>query len=403
VNDGSAEAFPRMTVLHLRADAGVYGAERVILTLAKEQRRRGIDAQVLCIERPGVTAFYDRLRAEGVPAHRIESHGRFDGHLLLELRRLIDDEIRPQVLHSHSYKTDAMLALLCGLLRRRPKLVATNHLWTHETLRLRAYEALDALAFRFFDRVVAVSRAIGDEMRTRGVPDDTIEVIPNGLDFAELGAEAPLGGLREEIGVAPHELLVGAVGRLSPQKGLDHLVRAAAELAPRRDLRFVIVGEGPLRADIERQIQEHGLEGRVLLLGRRDDVPQILGALDIFVLPSLREGTPMALLEAMGAGVAAIASDVGGVRDVVDEGRTGLMVPSADASALARAIARLADDAALRTALGRAAKDAVRLRFSAGAMERRYESVYRGIAAWAARAGAPPVDTPGGAPYNPPP
>jgi glycosyltransferase involved in cell wall biosynthesis len=337
---------------------------------------------VVCVERHGISAFYERLQAEGVPAHRLESHGKLDGPLMLQLKRTIDEELQPAIIHSHGYKTDAFAALLKPFLRRRPGLVATNHLWTHETSRLKVYETIDALAFRAFDKIVAVSEEIATEMAGRGVPRDKISVIQNGLDSAELARGTPRGKLRDELKAFDEDsLFVGYIGRLSPQKGLGYLLGAAARLATRRNVYFVLIGEGELRPAIEQQVKGQRLDERVFLLGRRDDVPDLLQELDIVVLPSLREGTPMALLEAMGVGRPVVASAVGGVKDVVDNGRTGLVVAPSDVPALATAIERLVDDAEVRQAIGQAASATVREKFSGEVMTRRYTEVYRQIAA----------------------
>ncbi|HEY3354515.1 MAG TPA: glycosyltransferase [Polyangia bacterium] len=371
-----------MRVVHLRADNNIYGAERVILTLAKEQRRQGIDAQVVCLERAGTTAFFERLEAEGIPAHRVESRGRIDGRALLHLKRTLDEQVRPEIIHSHGYKTDAFAAVLRPILRRRAGLVATNHLWTNETARLKVYETIDALAFRAFDKIVAVSEAIAEEMRDRGVPEDKVEVIQNGLDYGELDAQAHPGQkLRAELrAFDPDSLFIGFVGRLSPQKGINYLLDAAARLHGRKNVYFVIIGEGELRPAIERQLKGEQLDDRVFLLGRRDDVPDLLSELDIVVLPSLREGTPMALLEAMGVGRAVVASAVGGVRDVVEDGRTGLIVAPTDVPALAAAIEHLVDHAGERQQIGAAAAASVREKFSGAAMTRRYTRIYKQVA-----------------------
>ncbi|HEY3359698.1 MAG TPA: glycosyltransferase family 4 protein [Polyangia bacterium] len=370
-----------LTVLHLRADSAVYGAERVILTLVKEQLRRGLNAHVLCLERAGASAFYELLQAEGVPATRVESTGRVDGQALRTIQGVIDEQIRPDILHSHGYKTDAFLALMKRFLRRRTGLVATNHLWTHETVALRLYEIIDTFAFWAFDRVVAVSAEIGREMATRGVAADKIRVILNGLSYAPQRADRG-GTLHAELGAtAPGSLIVGFVGRLSVQKGLGFLLAAAARLRARRNVYFALIGEGPLRADLEAELAASGLRDRVRLLGRRDDVPDLLRQLDVVVLPSLREGTPIALLEAMGAGRAVVASDVGGVKDVVEHGRTGLIVPPTDVPALADALAHLLDHRPARLEMGRAAAVAVRARFSDTIMAQSYLELYEHVAA----------------------
>jgi len=370
-----------LSVLHLRADSGVYGAEQVILTLVKEQLRQGLDAHVLCLERAGTTAFYELLKSQGVPATRVESRGRLDFRALLAIKHVIDQQIRPDIVHSHGYKTDTFLALMRRSLRRRTGLVATNHLWAHETVLLHLYELIDSLAFWAFDRVVAVSAEIGQDMVTRGIAAKKIRVIQNGVSYQPLHPSY-WGKLHEELGAtAPGSLIVGFVGRLSIQKGLVFLLAAAARLRPRRNVYFALIGEGPLRGELETELKASGLQDRVFLLGRRDNVPELLRELDIVALPSLQEGTPIALLEAMGAGRAVVASGVGGVKDVVEQGRTGLIVPPTDVPALADAIAHLLDHSPERLQMGLAASVAVRARFSDKVMAQNYLEVYEQVAA----------------------
>ena len=249
---------------------------------------------------------------------------------------------------------------------------------------------IDALALRAFDRVVAVSEEIKDEMEARGVPKEKLAVVQNGLDYGELDVGQARGKLRATLqAFAPDSLFVGYVGRLSPQKGLSYLLGAAARLATKRNVYFVLIGEGELRAELEQQVRGQALDERVFLLGRRDDVPDLLQELDIVVLPSVREGTPMVLLEAMGVGRPVVASDVGGVKDVIEHGRTGLIVQPTDVPALAQAIARLVDDEPERRALGRAAWASVRDRFSSVAMARRYNQIYHEAGGWRLAPGAP--------------
>jgi glycosyltransferase involved in cell wall biosynthesis len=368
-----------MRVLHVRASSGVYGAERVIATLAGEQARLGMDPHVACLEPRGDRPFETALVRSGIEAHALPDRGGLDAALLARLAALVR-RLAPDVVHSHGYKTDVLAALLAPALRR-PCLVATNHNWTGETPALRVYERLDALALRRFDLVVAVSRPVAAELEAAGIR--RVSVIPNGIAIPA-GAAAP-GRLRAELGLAPGTPLVGCVGRLSPEKGVRELLDAASA-APIADVHFALAGEGPLAAELAASVRARGLERRVHLLGRREDVASFLPELHALVLPSHREGTPMILLEAMAAGVPPVATAVGGVPDVVTDGVSGILVPPRDAAAVASAVRRISDDGALRRALGAGAQEAVRARFSAPGMARRYAQEYR--AALARRAGA---------------
>ena len=309
-NASGAGGTPGLRVIHLRAGNGVYGAEKVVHTLARAQRVLGTDASVLCIERPGETVISDYFRAGGLLGGRIEFGGRVDLRALKNLRAELL-RAQPDVVHSHDYKSDLLLAALRPFLgKTRPALVATNHLWTQETRLLRLYERLDALGMRRFDRVVGVSAAIREEMIAAGVPPEKLEVVINGLDHGPR-VERSSHALRRELGLSRATAIVGFVGRLSVQKGLPLLLQAAERLRG-RDLHVVIVGEGPLRGALEAELIQRRLIERVTLLGRREDSAALMRAFDVLVLPSIREGTPLVLLEAMAQGTAVVASRVGG-------------------------------------------------------------------------------------------
>jgi len=369
-------------ILHLRTSGGVYGAERVILALAAEQRRQGHDATVLCVDPPGASAFASALRTAGVPARHLAVPGGADPGAARALLAAVRDA-SPEVLHSHGYKTDVLLAALRPLALRPPlpPLVATNHNWTGATPALRVYERLDALALRAFARVAAVSRASRAEMLARGLRPDRVAVVPNGIALPGAApdrerARAALARLVPEPGRSP---VVGYLGRLSAEKGVLELAEALASPLL-GGVRAVLVGDGPLRAEVEAALAARGLTGRAHLLGWRDDATALLPAFDALVLPSWREGVPLAALEAFAAGVPLVASRVGGMPDVVREGETGLLVPPRDPAALAAALASLLADAGRRRALATAAAADLRARFSAPAMARAYLDLYAAAA-----------------------
>jgi len=220
-------------------------------------------------------------------------------------------------------------------------------------------------------------------LRHRIAPAGRLAVVENGIDPRPFVAAAGGGGavLAEMERSRP---VVGFVGRLAPQKGPDLLVEAMALLrAAGVEASCVVVGEGEARPALAAQVARHGLGGCVTLAGYRPDIPPVLAALDVLVLPSRYEGLPYTLLEAMAAGCAVVASDVGGNRDLLVDGETGLLVPAGDAPALAEALrAMLAPGGeALRARLGRAAQAAALARPTAGEMVRQTLALYRAILA----------------------
>jgi glycosyltransferase involved in cell wall biosynthesis len=237
----------------------------------------------------------------------------------------------------------------------------------------RAFAAAERVLARHTDALVAVSDEIRDQLLDLGIGrPGQFHVIPLGLDLEPfLAVAAPSGALRSRLGIEPGTPLVGAVGRLVPIK--DHATLfEAMTLVPSAHL--AVVGDGELRSQLEALVDRHGLSGRVHFTGWVTDVAAAMGDLDVVVLTSRNEGTPVALIEASAAARPVVATDVGGVRSVVADGRTGVVVAPGDPQAVAGAIAGLLADPAARERLGGAGRESVRRRFG---QERLLEDVTR--------------------------
>jgi len=239
---------------------------------------------------------------------------------------------------------------------------------------------------------VCVSRAAlaFQSARTR-LPEERFTVIPDGIDVARFATPpGPSEATRAGLGLAPGRKLVGSIGRLDPQKGYGYLIEAFGRLAKDRDdVDLVIAGDGPEQRALQRLANRSAPAGRIRLLGRRDDVPALLHAFDVFAMPSIYEGFGLALVEAMAAGVPVVASDVDSLPELLGaeeaEGPAGRLVPPADAPALARAIAGALDDPQ-PDHVARAADRARRL-YHVDTMVRAYEDLYASLSG---RAGAGP-------------
>jgi glycosyltransferase involved in cell wall biosynthesis len=229
-------------------------------------------------------------------------------------------------------------------------------------------------------RIVAVSEDIRREMTTWMTPGcPPVCCIPNGISLAAYQDMPSRSAARSQLGWPVEEYLIGIVARLSDGKnhtGLLHAHKTLLGRFPRS--RLIIVGEGAMRFRIEEAIAELGLSSRVELLGERHDIPQILGALDVFCLPSSTEGMPMTILEAMAARLPVVATRVGGVPDIVRNDETGLLVGAGDSGALAAALIALAGDAALRRKMGEAGRKLLEDRYSLRAALQAYEQLYGG-------------------------
>lgn len=264
------------------------------------------------------------------------------------------------LIHSHGYRADLIgfvAAKRVGL-----PIVSTCHGFISTDAHLRLYNKLDLYLLRYFNRVIAVSERMKRDLVARGVDGARVQVITNAIsEESRTGAERIRGQARSRLGIAQDEFVVGFVGRLAEEKGLGHLLEAARRWAP-SDYRWrlVLVGDGPQRAALEEAVRSFGLTGRVIFAGFQSDTAEWYPAMDVFVLPSLTEGTPMVLLEAMTNGIPVIATSVGGVPAIISSGENGILVPPADPARLLEAMQSVAADGDLRKRLCARAIDLIR-------------------------------------------
>lgn len=244
----------------------------------------------------------------------------------------------------------------------------------------RAQRLVQRCASRLAHCVLVNATAVRARLREGGYARRAIAVIRNGVDVNRFAPRPPDAALRATLGLPPRAPLIVAVSRLNPMKGIDDYLKAAALLAGRfPEARFVIVGDGASRRDLEDQARLLGLAGRVVFTGTRLDVAAILSQAAISVAPSLSEGLSNVVLESMAAGVPVVATRVGGTPEILDDGVTGLLVPPCDAPALAGAIGRLLENEALAQRLGEAARARAVQRFSMHQMVRQTEGLYRAL------------------------
>lgn len=284
---------------------------------------------------------------------------------------------RIDVLHAHKFGSNVWGTIL-GRSAGVPVVIAHEHSWSYERQPLRRF--LDReLVGRGVDAFIAVSQQDRRRMiDVEGVRADRIVVVANGIPAMPEGDGATV---REELDIAADAPVIGAVARLWPEKGLDMLVRASARLSGRfPGLRIVVVGDGPERVKLERLAAELGLGRMVMLLGERSDVHSQLAALDVGVLTSRREGSPLAVIEYMAAGLPIVATRVGGIPDLIEHGVDGLLIEPDDVEGLVTAIAWLLDDRERAARLGRNARERQRRQFDLAVMIRRLEDLYETIA-----------------------
>ncbi len=325
--------------------------------------------------RPGVAnPFLEEARRRGLEARPIPQRHSYDLRVIGRVREAIV-ATGAHVLVGHDYKANFVLARAAkGFAIPR---VAIVHGYTGEDVKVRFFERHDRRRLSKASAVVAVSESVRDAALAVGVAPERLHLVENGIDVERVAAEAAAGraSVRAEFGVRAGEVLAVSIGRLSPEKGHRVLLDAWKRLGDAAP-RLLLVGDGASRADLEAQAAKLPA-GRVTFAGWRSDPTACVGAADVAILPSLTEGLPLALLEAMAAGTAVVATRVGGMPGALREGACGLLVPAGDAEALANAVEELSDSSDGRRKLASEARTRVRESYDVGRQALELEALYR--------------------------
>lgn len=335
----NASPVPKPTVvLHARVVAGrTGGPDKTIFRSVAHIDPRRYAVHLVYIHPQGdpvVRELQDRALEFGCTLHTIPESGALDMRTVLALKRLCI-QLKVDIWHGHDYKTNAL-----GLLLRRfhtMKLVTTAHGWTDETNRTRLYHKLDNMMLPRYQRVMTVSKPLWNQCLAQGVEAARLSYMPNGIDADDFSPTDRGESMRRYLGIPQDRKVIGMVGRLSPEKGLNRALQTLAKLtAMHHDVQLLLVGDGPQRNELIRQAEDLKIMDRVLFAGWQNDARPYYEAMDMLLLSSLTEGMPNVVLEAMAMGVPVAATDVGDVSYLLDDGRCGLVLsPDADDWALA--------------------------------------------------------------------
>ena len=371
--------MPRLKVLTLIDRLSAFGGgERFAIEIATRLDHERFDS-VLCATRARPDEELDAseplaaamVEASGIRLMELGRRSGVDLRAWLPLLRLLRRE-RFDVVHSHKFGSNVWGTLI-GRLAGVPVIVAHEHSWSFDGKPVR--RLLDReLIGRGSDVIVAVSAQDRRNMiELEGVRPEKVLLVPNGIPRrGATGAD-----VRAELGIPADAPVIGAVGGLRPEKALDLLIRAAAPLLQEiAQLRLLIAGEGPEKERLRELARQAGVADRVMLIGFRHDVPDVLGALDVAVSSSVSEGSPLAVMECMEAACPIVATRVGGVPDLIDDGIHGVLVRSGDAEGLTAALRRMLADPQAARRMGERARERCLREFDVDLVVRRFESLY---------------------------
>ncbi len=370
-----------LRVLFCTDNLGVGGTELNAVRTAERLAALGIEVQVVLLGDDG--PLRARYAACGIPIYSFPIDSLYGASAVRQGRAFAAHcrRERIDILHCHDVYSN-VFGSIWGRAARVPGIVVSRRWWaTHNSGKLRV---ANRLAYRLATRVLANSDSVGASLvADEGVASRRVVVVPNFVEPEAFDAPLPAARAagRAALGLPGHARAVGIVARLDPVKDHATLLHAFALLAPRLpDVHLAIVGDGPRRAALEALTAELGLAARVHFAGMRPNRPNPHHWFDVSALASLSEGFPNSVVEAMAASRPVVATDVGGVRDALSDGVTGLLVPPADAGALAAALERVLEDPAAAEAMGRAGRARAEQRFSAGPVVAGLVSLYGELA-----------------------
>jgi len=364
---------PSTEILHARCVTGVGGGpEKTILNSRRFLSALGYNCACAYLHPVGDDGFRvleRRAEAAGALLVGIPDRGPFDIRVIRRLSQLCRER-KVAIWHGHDYKSNAL-----GLLVRwfwPMKLVTTVHGWVEHTWRTPLYYAIDRLCLQRYEQVICVSQDLYQECLRIGIEASRCHWVNNGIDTEQFRRRQTWLDAGQRFRRSADRLVIGAMGRLSEEKGFDLLIRAVSRISHEKKVELWIAGEGGQRAALQRLIDELGQSERIKLLGHVDDTRPFYEALDVFALSSIREGLPNVLLEAMALEVPVVATRIAGIPSLVQDSDNGLLVEPGSVDALQAALSRMLTDDLLRRQFAAAGRRTIENSFS---FERRMQKI----------------------------
>ncbi len=350
------------------------GSEKVVYDIARKLDKRLFEVVIISFSDGPVRQVYEEQQ---IGVYCVEKRGFIDLPFLRKLRKILQEE-RIHIINAHHFGPFLYLTLASVGLNSR--MIYTEHSrWQLEEL-TPLKRSINNILLGRADAVVAISKQIKDYyVHHLKVGEGKICFIPNGIDI-EVFQRRDGRNMRHQLGIKENEKVIGIVANLRPEKNHKLLISAFSDLAKeRKDVRLVIVGLDCMNGEVQRFSSESSAVDKILFLGSRGDVPDVIKAFDVFCLPSIYEGMPLTVLEAMAAGVPVVGADVLGINEVIKDNENGLMFPCNEEKELVESLCRLLEDEGLRTRLSRSAKTFVSRYFALDERVRNYETLFRTV------------------------
>ncbi|MHA2032160.1 MAG: glycosyltransferase [Candidatus Kariarchaeaceae archaeon] len=362
----------KIRVMHLIHQLGTGGAENGIINLLNHINKEFFETSICAFVGNGTQTA--RLDQRVIRLFELDKRAGNDFTLPIRLWRLCR-KWRPHILHTHAWGT------LCeGIIGARLARIPVVIHGEHGTIQQKAANiCVQRMFWNFTNQILTVSKAHKENLtKTIGYPPSRIKVIINGVDTKRFSNVKKSESIRDFLGITEKDIVIGIVGRLVPVKNQKMLIKAFAILARRYlNVKLILVGDGPLKNELFQLAASLGVSSRVMFLGRRSDIPEILQSMDIFVLTSISEGMSNTILEAMSSRLPVVASDVGGNSEIVKKDVTGFLVPSNNKNALVDALKILIENPVKRNEMGVAGRKLIEMHFSLETMVENYENLYK--------------------------
>ncbi|MCM8826813.1 MAG: glycosyltransferase [Candidatus Omnitrophica bacterium] len=363
--------YRRINILYIIWSLGLGGAESVVINLVKGLDKGRFNPFVCCLNDKGI--FAEELEREEIKVIALNKKPGLDFSIIPKMIRLINTH-NIDIVHTHLWGANCW-GRVAAVLGRVKIIIATEH--SVDVWKPKHYFLIDRFLSRFTHKIVVVSEAVKDFYKSKGIAEEKLEVIYNGINEENFRISGEIREkIRKELGVNDNTKVLGIIGRLVEPKGHKFLFNAMGMLDGKYNLKVVVVGEGVEKETLKEMVRSLGLEDKVIFTGFRNDVNNILQSIDILVIPSLREGLPLVMLEAMASGVPVISSKVGGIPEVIINGKNGILIEPANVRELAEAISVLVSNNELYQYLSHQAKQSIKAKFTLDRMIKDIEELY---------------------------